>query len=523
MTRSICLISLPLLALASQAADWPQWCGTNSKNMVSDEKGLPAEFLPGKRIRGKEEIDMATTKNCRWVAKLGSQTYGTPTVSNGKVLIGTNNEAPRDPDKTGDRGILFCLDEKTGELIWQFVVPKLSAGKVNDWEYLGICSSATIEGDRAYVVTNQCEVVCLDMNGLANGNDGPFKDEAEFMTPAAAPGQPPPPKAEVKPTDADIIWRYSMRDELGVFPHNATSSSVTILGDIIYVTTSNGVDWSHTNIPNPQAPSFIALNKNTGEYVAEDASKISARILHCSWSSPAAGDIDGTPSIVFAAGDGWVYGFGTGVTKEDDDFSIIEELWRYDANPPEYRVDQSGQPIKYATAEGPSEIIGTPVIYKNRVYVAIGQDPEHGEGVGMISCIDATKRGDITKSGAIWTNKEIGRSISTVSIHDDLVYIAEYDGHVRCLDAETGKQYWAYDTKGHIWSSTLVADGRIYIGNEEGELTILATGKELKKLAVVEFTAPILCSVVAANGTLLVSTQTYLYSFAEGATPVARN
>ena len=42
----------------------------------------------------------------------------------------------------------MCLDEKTGELKWQLVIPKLGAGKVSDWEYIGICSSAAVEGDK---------------------------------------------------------------------------------------------------------------------------------------------------------------------------------------------------------------------------------------------------------------------------------------------------------------------------------------------------------------------------------------
>ena len=520
MKASALLPIVALLPTLCHAGDWPEWSGTNARNMISTEKGLPAEFSPGKKIKGTDDIDLATTKNVKWIAKLGSQTYGTPTVSKGRVIIGTNNESPRDKGKIGDRGILYCLDEKTGKLIWQLTTPKLAAGKVNDWEYLGICASASIEGDRAYIVTNQCEVLCLDMNGMANGNDGPFKDEAKFMTPPAAPGQPAPALAEVTPTDADIIWRYSMREELGVFPHNMTSSSPTIVGDQIFVTTSNGVDWTHSNIPNTQAPSFICLDKKTGAYVSEEGSKISTRILHCSWASPSSGKIGGTESVVFAAGDGWVYGYALTSKKDGDDMAIMDELWRYDANPHEYRFDQSAMPRKYATAEGPSEIIATPVIYKDRVYVAIGQDPEHGEGVGMLSCIDATKRGDITKGGALWTYKDIGRSISTVSILDGLLYIAEYAGMIHCLDAETGKKYWTYDTKGHIWGSTLVADGKIYLGNEEGELTILAAGKEMKKLASVDFPAPILCSAVAANGALLISTQTHLYCFAEGAKPV---
>lgn len=513
---------LPLLVAAPsfvQAGDWPEWCGTPGRNMVSMEKNLPSDFLPGKKIKGTDDVDMATTKKVKWITKLGSQTYGTPTVSNGYIIIGTNNETPRDKGKIGDRGILYCLEEKTGKLVWQFTVPKLAAGKVNDWEFLGICASASIEGDFAYIVTNQCEVVCLDMKGMANGNDGPFKDEAKFMTPAAAPGQPAPKLAEVTPMDADIIWRYSMREELGVFPHNMTSSSPVIAGDQIFVTTSNGVDWTHTNIPNPGAPSFISLDKKTGKYIAEEGSKISTRCLHCSWASPSYGDIGGTKSVIFPGGDGWVYGYGLGSKKEDDEVSIMDELWRYDANPPDYRfVEGTKTPRKYATAEGPSEIISTAVIYKNRVYVAIGQDPEHGEGVGMLSCIDATKRGDISKNGALWTYRGIGRSISTASIHDGLIYVAEYAGMIHCLDAETGKKFWTYDTKGHIWGSTLVADGKVYLGNEEGELTILAAGKELKKINVIDFPAPILCSSVAANGNLLISTQTHLYCFSNSVT-----
>ena len=67
-------------------------------------------------------------------------------------------------------------------------MPKLASGKVNDWEYLGILSSPLVEGNRLYVVTSRCEVVCLDAEGMANGNDGPFKDEAKYL---GGPGKPP--------------------------------------------------------------------------------------------------------------------------------------------------------------------------------------------------------------------------------------------------------------------------------------------------------------------------------------------
>ena len=89
----------------------------------------------------------------------------------------------------GDRSILLCFDEKTGEFLWQLVVPKLASGKVNDWESLGLLSSPTVEGDRVYLVTSRCEVICLDVNGMANGNDGPFKDEAKYVSRRVLDGQ----------------------------------------------------------------------------------------------------------------------------------------------------------------------------------------------------------------------------------------------------------------------------------------------------------------------------------------------
>ena len=84
----------------------------------------------------------------------------------GKVLVGTNNESPRDPKQKGDRGVLMCFDEKTGDFLWQLIVPKLGAGKVSDWEYVGLCSSPVVEGNRMWLVTNRGELACLDLGDM---------------------------------------------------------------------------------------------------------------------------------------------------------------------------------------------------------------------------------------------------------------------------------------------------------------------------------------------------------------------
>jgi hypothetical protein len=87
-----------LLPNLVNGADWPVWGGDGSRNMVSSESGLLTDFKPGD-MSDDEVVDMKTTKNVKWVAKLGSQAYGNVTVGQGKVFIGTNNESPRDPGK----------------------------------------------------------------------------------------------------------------------------------------------------------------------------------------------------------------------------------------------------------------------------------------------------------------------------------------------------------------------------------------------------------------------------------------
>jgi outer membrane protein assembly factor BamB len=494
------------------AADWPQWGGRNMRNMYSPERNLPSAFGKIDFIQGTEDISTNGVKNLRWVAKIGSQSYGNVTVAGGKVFIGTNNEPPRDPRSPSDRSILMCFDQKTGEFLWQLVVPKLAAGRVNDWPGLGLLSSPTVEGDRVYIVTSRCEVMCLDVNGMANGNDGPFKDEAKYVVKdtGLAPIEP-------GPKDADIIWVYDMMDELGVYPHNASDCAPLIIGDRVYVNTSNGQDWSHSNIPSPNSPSLVALNKKTGEYIAEDDAHIGPHIFHGQWSSPSTGTVNGRQLLIFGGGDGFCYAFDPEPVKEGDD-SLLKVVWKYDCNPPEHKFNKDGKPFKYPDAEGPSEVNATPVLYKNRVYVAVGQDPEHGEGVGNLSCIDATQTGDITKTGKIW-NYEIHRSLSTPSIDPDtgLLFIGDFSGFIHCLDAETGKLYWTYDMKAHMWGSTMVADGKVYAGDEDGDFVVLAASKDKKVISETNLGSAVYGTPVVANGVIYVQSNTHLFAFANNA------
>jgi outer membrane protein assembly factor BamB len=415
----------------------------------------------------------------KWVARLGSQAYGNPVVADGKVFIGTNNEKPRDPKQTGDRGVLMAFRESDGEFLWQQTHEKLSAGRANDWPYQGIASSPVVEGKRLYYVSNRSVVWCLDTEGFQDGkNDGPVTNET--LT---------------GPHDADVIWSFDMMEEVGNYPHNMSNSSPVIWGDLVFLSTSNGQDESHVHISSPKAPSIIALNKNTGKLVWEDNS-VGDRILHGQWSTPSVGKVAGVDQVVSAQGDGWVRGYEPQTGKK---------LWEFDLNP-----KQAVWP------KDRNEVIATPVIYHDRVYIGNGQDPEHGEGVGHFYAIDATKRGDITQTGRVF-HADIRRTIATAAVVDDLVYVSDFSGFLHCFDANTGKEYWTHDLLSSVWASPLVVDGKIYVGNEDGDVYIMQTGKEKKELARINMRGGVTATMVPAHGTLFLNTNTELFALSNRA------
>ncbi len=511
---SLCVIQPAL------AADWPHWGGGDGRNMASDATGLPASFDPGQTGRTGREIDLATTKNVKWAAPLGTQTYGNPVISGGRVLVGTNDAWMKDPRFKRTRGgMLLCFDEATGKRLWQLVIPRFITGsRLFNFDNLnlGTCSAAAIEGDRAYLLNSRGDVLCLDMTGQANGNDGPFTDEGQYM---AEPGKAP---VRIEKTDGDIVWRFDTL-KLPVQPQDASSSAVLIHGDLIYVGTSNGVDRTHKHVPYPDAPTLIVLHKGTGRLVAVDDVKINRRLFHGNWSSPSLAIVDGKPQILFGGGDGVCYAFAPADPNPPaGTVAKLKMIWSYDCNPPESKV-RDGKPTPYELGHrpfrseihggGPSEIIATPVFHAGRVYVAVGQDPRHGCGKGALSCIDPTGTGDISKTGTIWRSTDVDRSLSTVSVADGLLYIADYSGQIHCFDAATGKRHWMHETHQPMWSSTFLADGKLYFGNENHEFHVLQAGKTPPKpLAKIKLHSSMANTPVVANGVLFVASQKFLYA-----------
>lgn len=503
----------------SLAADWPQWCGGPSRNAVSPERNLPETFDPGRsRKWGDANAPFPPGRNVRWKARLGFQTFSSPVVAEGRILIGTTWLAAKDPTQPYPRGTgwLLCLDERTGRKLWDLLIPRRmwGGGIYPDGGY-GVCSTPTIVDGLAYLVSNRGEVLCLDLDGQANGNDGPFTDEGAYLSAYDAQVRHSLRTRQVRPTDGDIVWAYDMLAELKICPQDASCCSPLVHGRFVYVCTGNGVNAAETSVPYPSAPSLIALDRRTGHLAAVDAERIGAGVFKGQWSSPALCRVNGRELIILGGGDGRCYAFRP-VGREELARGTLAKVWSVDCNPPAYRW-RDGKPVAYQgrSPGGPSEIIATPACRDGRVYVAIGRDPVYRAGPGNLLCIDAAE-------GRIrWSSTAVGRSVSSVAVAGGLVYAAETAGKVLCLDADTGKLRWALAAPGPIWSSPLAADGKVFIGCTKG-LLVLAAGTAGRLLGRIDLPGGVYAAPCAANGVLYVAASRALYAATATAPLAAR-
>lgn len=355
--------------------------------------------------------------------------------------------------------------------------------------------------------------------------------------------------------EADTIWSYDMMKSLGTSQHNMCSCSVTAWGDLLFVNTSNGVDESHLVVPAPDAPSFICMDKNTGEVYWTDNTPRDL-VLHGQWSSPTVAIIGGEAQVLFGGGDAWLYSFKANKGKDGKP----ELLWKFDSNPKDSILELGGRGTR-------NDIISTPVVYDNKVYFATGQDPEHGEGLGIFWCLDPTKRGDISEkivknrdpaknpvprkriqaaveeegdvieanpnSGVVWKyteydvdgNGEIDdfmekfhRAISTPVIDKDLVFIPDFSGLFHCIDAQTGKVHWTYDMLAAAWGSAMIAGDKVYVGDEDGDICIFEVKKEAHDpVAEINMLNSVYSTPIIANGVLYIANKDHVFAIQESA------
>jgi outer membrane protein assembly factor BamB len=447
--------------------------------------------LVDKKVPTRWNVEPGKQQNLKWAAAVGSRSWGGPVVFDGRVYVATNNDKPRDSKVKGKMAVLMCFAEKDGKFLWQNahdMPPEEIAGPaVED----GMGSTPTVEGKFVYYCTPGAEVVCAQTE------------------------------------DGKIVWRKDFMKDFKVVPCYMCTCSPLLVGDTLYVVTGNGTDNGPDNkVTSPEAPSFVAMNKKDGK-ILWHKNYPGARIIEGQWSNPVYAAPGGRPQIIFPGGDDYLYAL------EPDTGNVI---WRFNCRPPDVKEERKGIT--------PS-IVGTPVVWDNKVYVGLGAAFDTGREprLGHFFCVDVTKKGDVSckdqnfdvknpankDSALVWyygsllqpkpakgRPERFQRTISTASVHDGLVYITEERGFLQCLDAKTGQHYWEHDFKSEILGSTYWVDGKIYIGTGDAEVNIFEHGKTRKEPLKIEMDEPLKSTPLVANGVLYITTPHKIYALSAG-------
>ncbi len=478
--RPLLLAALLVTGGVLRAEDWPMLGRDKTRNPVSPEKGAPVEW------------DIKTGRNVKWRAALGWVSMDDPVIADGFVWVGTNRHSRADPGMEEDAPVLKCFRESDGKPVWQFVALPAN-GVSRGFGFLGFHSSPLIENGRAWLTTRYGEVHCFDLSPLRTGT------------------------AEPKP-----VWMLNMIQSLGVAPfyHAMSDGKTCSIGaayrDRIYVITGNGIIGFRGGgggdpevVRSPDAPSLVCLDRNSGKVLWQDNSP-GKDILWGQWGSPLVGEIGGRGQVIAPMGDGWLRSF---------DALTGELLWKLNINLP-----------RVTKRDDKNHFLNAPVLYGGRIFIGGGHDWEMGNGPGSLFCIDPTRRGDVSpeledgpgegkpnpNSAVVWQLPSFGRTIGLVAAHHGMVIAAGYDGILHCLDAETGRPYWHHDLRGDVFGSPLIADGKIYVGTEEGEMFVFALSKEKSLLFTNDLQRPVYASPIFANGVLYIAIDGELLAIQQG-------
>jgi len=483
---------------------------------------LPTMFEPGRRNQVNDNI-VGTGANVRWAVHIGSPTYATPIIAQGKVLIGTLNDAEWDKRRSGSRSVLLCFDEKTGKFLWQLALPKdYGVSSMFDAYCAGITSTPTIVGNRAFLTSGRGEVLCLDLNGLADGNSGPYTDEVFLYTPRATErGRVVRRNIEVLPlteTDADIIWRYDTFGELKSKPHDTNNCDIIYYDGLLVVNTGNSPDHTHVHVPNPEAPSMILMDAEKGIPLARDDFDIGSDISHGQWCSPAFGNVDGKNMIFYGGGNGCLYAVEAPSREtlqkqyEANGKRLVrlKTTWKFQGDPRAHQPGGVVPPFVMGMRSPSYTCLPPPLLdAEGRIFMIFGHDGWNGARPfrSWLACIDA-------KTGKLrWGTGNIeDGAIAPLAMADGLLYMADRRGNFTCFDPATGKEHWKLQLRGDIWARPLIADGKIYIGTDRRMFYVLKAGLEPKIISEITMPDRIFAPAASSGNTLYVAGDGFLYA-----------
>src|SRR5215216_2011184 len=289
--------------------------------------------------------------------------------------------------------------------------------------------------------------------------------------------------------DGKVLWERSLGEDFGLLTtHGGRTVSPIIDGDIVIV---SGVtfQWGQHG---RGAHRFMAFDKKTGETVYVSAP--GGRPYDTTYAPPIIANVNGTRLLIQGASDGVVHAIKP---------QTGEPVWKYE-------ISKRG--------------LNTGVVlYGNTAILTHSEENLDSNEMGMMVAVDATSKGEIKKEQVKWAVYGWQGGFSSPVIDGDRLYQVDNGANIAAFDVNTGKQLWLQNLGTIQKASPVLADGKLYVGTENGKFFILkpsATGCEIldqDQFGTEAQPEAIIASAAVSNGRIFVVSDSGLYAIGKKA------
>ncbi len=284
--------------------------------------------------------------------------------------------------------------------------------------------------------------------------------------------------------NGNLVWQRSLGEDFGLLTtHGGRTVSPIIDGDLVIVSGVTFMWGQHGR----GAHRFMAFDKRTGDTVWVSAP--GGRPYDTTYAPPIIANINGTRLLVQGASDGVVHAIKP---------QTGEPVWKYELSK---RGLNTGVAIHGTTA-----------------ILTHSEENLDSNEMGMIVAVDATSKGEIKKDQIKWRTYGWQGGFSSPVLDGDRLYQVDNGANLGAFDVNTGKQLWLKNLGTIQKASPVLADGKLYVGTENGKFFILkpsATGAQIldeDQLGTEALPETIIASPAVANGRVYVVSDSNLYA-----------
>jgi outer membrane protein assembly factor BamB len=283
--------------------------------------------------------------------------------------------------------------------------------------------------------------------------------------------------------DGKVLWERSLGEDFGLLTtHGGRTVSPLVDGDLVIV---SGVTFSW-GAHSRGLHRWMAFDKRTGETVWTSAP--GARPYDTTYAAPIIADVDGTRLLIQGASDGWVHAVQpqTGV--------------------PAWKIEVSKRGLNTGVV-----LRGTDAI------ITHSEENLDSNEMGMMAALDASMKGELKMSQLKWKVYGWQGGFSSPVLDGDRMYQVDNGANLGAFDVTTGRQLWLQNLGTIQKASPVLADGKLYVGTENGKFFIIepsATGAKIldeDQLGTEQQPEAIIASVAVADGRVFLLTDAALY------------